>query len=784
LNSRLLKKLAGLTLAEAAFRTTRQYRILADLVPGNNLSFHPDTVLTDGPATPETYKAQWDRKTFFYFSPSDRPGLTDIFENRFPEKISSIRQKADSITRGYVTIFGKQFSCPAGDSWKQDPVTGHAWPDKHWSSLDVVASAENIDPKYVWEINRHQFLIPAAMAFWFTRDEVFADFTVKTLLDWIDHNPCGMGINWVESLEAATRLVAWVWILELLRGARVLTSDRLYKIFLSMAAHARHISRYLSCYLSPNTHLTGESWGLFVFSAVYPEVKDSQKWRKLSETILVQELMRQVGDDGVHRELSTCYHAYTAEYFFQYLILNSLQGRTCPAPVMARLEKMCNFFLYCQTKDNTLPMLGDGDSGQALPLDPSGHNPARIILAHGTLLFNSTDMKHQLTGLPWEALWFWGKDAVNRFEQVPARMEKDPCFSFQDANYMVSRTGWGEQDSVLVFDAGNMGFLNSGHAHADFLHFDLAVSGRPVIVDTGTGSYHDPFWRNHFRGTAAHNTVTIDQQPQAAFGGKFNWTSKPDKGKGRLIKQSCFTLFCSEYTSSSMPVSYRHLVHQRIFCQWETLFFLCLDTICSDNTHNYAFHYHFHPEINIRLTDTYVSCTHQEKNLLTMVPMFPQTTDKKIFIADKPTGLGHYSPDYGRIVPAACLRIQENTPGSFSRGMLMLPGSLKIDEKQISWKLEDNFMRADFQTGPDYYRLCLSETKQVLTRDNLDLTCACLLEKITAQGDKTLLALEVGSLKHNGKKLFNHSMPYALILQEKDQTLIETENQKDIVLQK
>jgi hypothetical protein len=749
INPFLIRKITSLTMDEAVFRSIRQYRIFSDLLCGPGYLSNPDKVLTDNTTTSETYKQQWEQKKTFYFSPADYSGMQAVFGRLFPDRITSLVHTAETLLKGDLTVFGRPFSCPTGERWKIDPVTGHIWPDQHWSRLDVVNASGNIDPKYIWEINRHQFLIPAAMAFWFTREQSFADFTIKTLLDWIDHNPCGMGINWVESLEAATRLAAWVWILELLRGANTLTPDRLYRIIFCMAAHARHILRYLSCYISPNTHLTGEAWGLFIFSAVYPEMMHAQTWRRVSETLLNQEMMRQVGNDGVHRELSTGYHAYTADYFFQYLILNKIQGKECPEAFMARLEKMCDLILYCQRKDGTLPMLGDEDSGQALPLDPSGHSTARTILAHGALAFKSPSLKKTLDGLPWDAVWLWGSDAVNRFEQIPDGMEKDPCHFFQDANYMVTRTGWGEKDNVLVFDAGRMGFLNSGHSHADHLHFDLTISGRPVIVDIGTGSYHHPFWRNYCRGTAAHNTVIIDQQPQAEYGGKFNWKSLPEPGTGRLIQQSCFTLLSAEY------ITRQNLFHRRVLCQWEDLFYFCLDTMGSnsDEAHRYDFQYHFHPEISVDIAGSSICCRHQEDLLLTMIPMFPQTAAKQLFTADLTSGLGHYSPAYGQIVPTTSLKIHETITGSFSRGMLMLPGSFETGDKFISRRFQDHCFTVDFIRGQDTYRLVVSDTHGLLSRDGLDLACSCLLEKQTDQGVTNILALDVSSVTSPGKEI-------------------------------
>ncbi|MFO1346772.1 MAG: heparinase II/III-family protein, partial [Rhodocyclaceae bacterium] len=63
--------------------------------------------------------------------------------------------------------------------------------------------------------------------------------------------------------------------------------------------------------------------------------------------------------------------------------------------------------------------------------------------------------------------------------------------------------------------------------HADALSICLSVAGEPCLIDPGTYSYWaDQPWRDYFRGSAAHNTVRIDEVDQSVSGGRFLWTRK------------------------------------------------------------------------------------------------------------------------------------------------------------------------------------------------------------------------------------------------------------------
>jgi uncharacterized heparinase superfamily protein len=66
---------------------------------------------------------------------------------------------------------------------------------------------------------------------------------------------------------------------------------------------------------------------------------------------------------------------------------------------------------------------------------------------------------------------------------------------------------------VLITDVGRIGpDYIPGHAHADTLSFELSWRGRRVFGNSGTSCYGTSPQRVRERGTAAHNTVTVDDQ--------------------------------------------------------------------------------------------------------------------------------------------------------------------------------------------------------------------------------------------------------------------------------
>ena len=91
---------------------------------------------------------------------------------------------------------------------------------------------------------------------------------------------------------------------------------------------------------------------------------------------------------------------------------------------------------------------------------------------------------------------------------------------------MTSREG--DEEVFCLADAGELGYLSiAAHGHADALSFTLAVGDEQLLVDPGTYTYHlDPEARAYFRGTRAHNTITLDGQDQSVAAGPFLWTHR------------------------------------------------------------------------------------------------------------------------------------------------------------------------------------------------------------------------------------------------------------------
>lgn len=93
----------------------------------------------------------------------------------------------------------------------------------------------------------------------------------------------------------------------------------------------------------------------------------------------------------------------------------------------------------------------------------------------------------------------------------PGQLAAEPLM---EGKTVLPETGYGRlaggSDSVL-FDAGPVGpDDNPGHAHADFLSFELSVGGVRTVVDTGTPTYSAGLLRDACRSAREHNGPRLD----------------------------------------------------------------------------------------------------------------------------------------------------------------------------------------------------------------------------------------------------------------------------------
>jgi heparinase II/III-like protein len=581
-----LERLKTMSVSEVAYRGRQEaYKLLERVRANGNgpmsasrvfkLSQAPTTLSNRVPSGIDTdfslaAKILWNRfeqsgATRFFEGASNSESAT-ILNEELSDAASRIVATADQILEGRFDLLGyEDLSFGAPIDWRLDPVSGRRSPLVHWSRVNPLDPSAVGDSKVVWELNRHQWLMHLGQAYRLTGDETYARAFATYVRQWIRGNPPGMGINWASSLEVALRILSWSWALFLFRGSNALSPDLFVRMLEGISYHAAHVEKYLSYYFAPNTHLTGEALGLFYAGTLFPELPQACRWRELGARILIEESERQILPDGVYFEQSTCYQRYTAEIYLHFLILAERNQLTLPRTLIDRVQRLLDVLLALNRPNGSLPDIGDADAGWLLPFDVRASDDGRGVFALAAALFNRTDYAWAARGSAPETIWLLGPGGHKKYRRLePAAPRSARMQAYPNGGYVVMRSGWTRDAHQLIFDVGPLSSPKSGHGHADLLAIQCSVFGEPYIVDPGTCCYTpEPEWRNFFRGSSAHSTITVDGEGQAISTGPFHWKERPQARLRRWLTTTEYGFADAEhdaYRRLTDPVLHRRRV--------------------------------------------------------------------------------------------------------------------------------------------------------------------------------------------------------------------------------
>jgi hypothetical protein len=216
------------------------------------------------------------------------------------------------------------------------------------------------------------------------------------------------------------------------------------------------------------------------------------------------------------------------------------------------------------------------------------------------------------------------------------------------------RSGWQTDAHRLVLDTGALGCHVSGaHGHADLLSVLCSAFGEPYLIDPGTFCYtSDLSWRNYFRSTAAHNTLTVDGQNQAEPAGPFSWRTMP---AARLnawqSNDDCdfVDAFHDAYARGAQPVRHRRRV---LFVKpWG---WVLVDDLLGSGRHTIDMRFHFSPR-PVKFVRQWARAESQAGHALWLMTTASQPLSAEIRDGRRDPIDGWQSPGYGMRQPIPTL---------------------------------------------------------------------------------------------------------------------------------
>ena len=431
-----------------------------------------------------------------------------------------------------------------------------------WSTKDAQ------DAEWHYQFHRMYWLENYGKVYASTRNEIYATACVADMLDWIKDNPAG----YPRTLDTGVRLKSWT------------------------DAYQYFVTKYRSPSVTPEAHLTmlkslilqcrflrdnwrsegnwgaSETQGLGYVVTMFPEMTFSKAtswgwWKDLVVSRFEHHLSGDFYPDGVQFETSPSYGCLEYRNLFLTYKLMSMNALPMSEEVTNLFIRPLEYMMHIHRPDGNLAQFSDTDRGGYLS-----------YLKEGAELFQRQDMLFAAT------------------KGAQGTPPPKTFAAFPDGGVFVMRSDWGANQAgyantkYLAFD---MSSNEPWHAHSDILTFEAYANGSLLIRDPGRYTYVAGTWRDYFRGTAAHNTVVVDNRDQA-----LNMAGHPD---------SWSSLPGYDYVSGSHQ-SYSGLDVQRSVMFVKPEYWIITDVVTGSGTHTYDLY--FHLSAAFKNTTTLDAATH------------------------------------------------------------------------------------------------------------------------------------------------------------------------------
>lgn len=441
---------------------------------------------------------------------------------------------------------------------------------------------ENKDNEFLFQLNRHRFLICLGQAYQMSGEEKYAEGFARILSDWIKRvPPVPHGNNPWRSLEVGIRGEYWTQAMCYVEDSAAITKELKTAYVETLKVHADVLRKTHNGFHKASNWGIIQDCGLLAIGAELGIESDIE----LAVARLCEQTELQIMTDGSHWEQSCTYHNEILLRLLNAVRMLEACGKTPPAKLIDKMSKMADVNKAWIKPDFRQPLFGDSDNNELYDL-----------FAQAALVLNRPDLKSYGSAvLDYESAWLFKEEGIKKYDQMPtAPLEINSAF-LKNSGSSILRTG--EANSVHYLCMHN-GYTGGGHAHADKLHFDLSLAGEDVLVDAGRYTYVMNAARKYFKSAKAHNTTTVGNRGFLNMRGWGFWDSALSIPYSVLDEEKCALI-------GGAHLGYRNKLGG-VFTERQILLikpnlYVVIDGFRTNCPHSYRQYFHFHPNGTVKL---------------------------------------------------------------------------------------------------------------------------------------------------------------------------------------
>lgn len=475
--------------------------------------------------------------------------------------------------------------------------------------------------------------------------------------EWISACRLGEAQDPWHPFVVSERVVNWLFAIQLGAPSAEAVSENVWR---SLAEQTTFIGRNLEEDVGGN-HLLKNLKAMSIASCVW-QGTTADSWRNRHVAAFDRELAAQLLTDGAHYERSPMYHSLVLSDAIEVVFALRLGGYAVPESLADSVRAMAAYLPTITHPDGEIALFNDSVLDEA---PPASNLQAAADTALGAPPDAPLSVRHALL----------------------AAAVTTPC-GFRATSVERAATEDGGIAHVPVLGGRGLLLLDVGracpddlpaHAHADFFGFELSVDRHRLLVDSGVGEYAEGPWREYYRSTRAHNTVSIDEVDQIECWGSFRVARRARVLDRVAIKGphlSGVEAWHDGYTRLADPVQVG-----RALVALDDRAWLVLDDIRGTGAHTWESYLHAAPDAEATLAGPDHALLTADEQRLT-IAWFGVSGAYMVRGQINPRQ-GWHAPEFGRHLPAWVLTMRGQSTGSMRFGYVLAP-DLEPDEVSIA----------------------------------------------------------------------------------------------------
>lgn len=475
----------------------------------------------------------------------------------------------------------------------------------------------------------------------------------ELMREWIDANPFdGPAPAAWHPYVVSQRLVNWMVALEVLEGRGVPPPPDLMG---SLAFQAVFLDWNVEDDVGGN-HLIANLKAL-VFAGCYWRGDTADRWRTHALARLERELSRQVLADGGHYERSPMYHCEVAGDLLEVVAIAGIREHKAAGVLLAVAQRMVDFLEIICHPDGGISLFNDSAFGKTWR--PEELRAFATALRHG-ISGEGLHPRHRLL-----------------LGAAPTFGESHDWTPPSDETSGFVRLDSSDGRMTLIFDAGPVCPDDlPAHGHCDLLSFEASVNGVRFVVDAGVADYQQDRWREYWRSTRAHNTVTVDGLEQSDCWGSFRVGHRARPVDVRQLSGPRWRGVSAAHTGF---MRFRSSVrHRRAVLVVDEQCWLVLDELSGAGSHGWRSFVHLHPECAMEERTT--SACHVARGDAALRIVSLEDAPAQLLRGSENPLQGWYGPQFGIRQPCWTMIFQGHGVLPLRFGYLIAPAACGVIE--------------------------------------------------------------------------------------------------------